>query len=41
MDIKLDTSTTYETYKNADKIIVLSLIDLLKDDEKDGDLDVN
>ena len=38
MDIKLDTSMTYETYKNADKIIVLSLIDLINEDEKDGDL---
>lgn len=38
---KIDTKMTYEEWKNADKIEVLSFIDLLKEDESEEDSDEN
>lgn len=35
MLVKLDTSMTYEQYKNANKIDILFISDLLKEDESE------
>ena len=40
MNIKLDTSMTYEQYRNQNKMEFLFISDIIKEDEKDeGDSD--
>lgn len=38
---EIDTKMTYEAYKNANKIEILSFIDLLKDEESEEDSNEN
>lgn len=38
---EIDTKMTYEAYKNANKIDILSFIDLLNEDESEEDSDEN